>query len=376
MRDFTVRLMQVLAIIAAVLSALTACKPSPEKTTEVPAAVVVDHGQWRVPEDSPLRPRLTLASVEEKEAPHAFLLPATVEGNPAHVVNILPPLSGKVIDLKVGLGDHVVSGQVLAVISSGDLDQAYADDDKARDALDLAKKTRDREQELKKAGTAAIKDTEAAESAYTQALFEFKRAEERLKSLGGSPGLKESDRQMTITAPTSGSVTSLSVAPGTYVNDVTAAIMVIANLDSVWVTANVPENNVSAIAIGQQVDISLLAYPEQVFHGIVSSINAVLEPDTRREKVRIAIDNADGKFKPNMFANVTFHLPQPKAIFVPQSALLMNNDSVAVFVETGDWVFERRMVELGDDENSEVRILKGLAAGDKVIVKGGVLIND
>jgi cobalt-zinc-cadmium efflux system membrane fusion protein len=138
----------------------------------------------------------------------------------------------------------------------------------------------------------------------------------------------------------------------------------------------VPENNLGAIATGEKVDITLPAYPGQVFHGTVSFINAVLDPDTRRDKVRIAIDNADGSFKPNMFANVTFHLPEPEAVLVPQSALLMNNDSVTVFVEVGDWTFERRTVELGDDEGDDARVLKGLKPGDRVIVKGGVLIND
>lgn len=376
MRNLAAQRLSQILIIFITLMTINGCKRSTEKTEAVPTAVVVDHGQWHVPEQSPLRSRLIIEPVEEKDVFHALVLPATVEANPAHMVNILPPLTGRVVELRVGLGDHVISGQVLAVIASGDLEQAYADDDKARDTLDLAKKTLEREQGLKKAGAAPDKDIEAAESEYTQALSEFNRAEARLKSLGGSPDSKGSSRQMTITAPTGGSITALSVSQGTYVNDLTAAIMTISNLDSVWVTANVPENNVGSVTTGQQVDITLPAYPGKVFHGTVSFINAVLEPDTRRDKVRIAIDNTDGSFKPNMFANVTFHLSEPKAVLVPQSALLMNNDSITVFVEVSDWTFERRTVELGDDEGDNARVIKGLQAGDKVIVKGGVLIND
>ena len=115
--------------------------------------------------------------------------------------------------------------------------------------------------------------------------------------------------------------------------------MTIANLDSVWVTANVPEIDIANIAKGQSVNVSFAAYPGQVFHGTVAFVSDVVEPDTRRNKVRIAFSNPGGKFKPNMFAKVSFNIPQKSAVFVPNSALLMDNDSTVVFVETAPWTF-------------------------------------
>jgi cobalt-zinc-cadmium efflux system membrane fusion protein len=88
------------------------------------------------------------------------------------------------------------------------------------------------------------------------------------------------------------------------------------------------------------------------------------------------VPNADGALKSNMFATATFQVPQPKALLVPQSALLMNNDSVTVFVEVSPWAFARRTVELGQDEGGDARILNGLRPGERVVVAGGVLIND
>jgi len=181
---------------------------------------------------------------------------------------------------------------------------------------------------------------------------------------------------MQVTAPATGYVTALSISPGVYVNDATAAMMTIANLDSVWITANVPENDVGLVAKGQQVDATLAAYPNEVFHGRVSFVSPVLQADTRRDMVRIAIANVDGRLKPNMFANASFNIPQPAQVFVPESALLMNNDSTTVFVEVSPWAFERRTVELSYDETSGARVVKGLKVGDRVIVKGGVLLND
>ena len=92
--------------------------------------------------------------------------------------------------------------------------------------------------------------------------------------------------------------------------------------------------------------------------------------------VRMIFDNPDGHLIPNMYADVSFQVPQPPAVLVPQSALLMNNDSTTVFVETAPWTFTRRTVDLSYDEGSQVRVVSGLKAGDRVIVKGGVLIND
>ncbi len=165
-------------------------------------------------------------------------------------------------------------------------------------------------------------------------------------------------------------------APGAFVNDVTASLMTFANLDSVWVTANVPETDIADIAKGQSVDVSFAAYPGQVFHGTVAFVSDVVEPDTHRNKVRIAFSNPGGKFKPNMFANASFNIPQKSSVFVPNSALLMNNDSTIVFVEVAPWTFVKRRVLPGYGEGEGARIDQGLNPGDRIIVKGGVLLND
>ncbi|MGC1549035.1 MAG: efflux RND transporter periplasmic adaptor subunit [Rhodanobacter sp.] len=362
------------AIVLA-LSVAACSNGASDATPDVPA-VVADHGLLRVPEKSPLRSELVVQAVEMRDVPHALIFPATVEANPAHTANVLSPLTGKVVELKVGLGDHVTRGQLLAVIDSGDFAQAYADVDKARDALDLAKKSLDRAHGVQQAGGNAVKDLQAAQSGYNQALAEFNRAQTRLTAVGGASESHAAARTMQITAPATGYVTALSVSPGVYVNDATAAMMTIANLDSVWITANVSESDVGLVAKGQSVDATLAAYPNEVFHGEVSFVSPVLQPDTRRDMVRVAVANTDGRLKPNMFANASFKIPQPAQVFVPESALLMNNDNTTVFVEVSPWTFERRTVELSYDETAGARVVKGLKAGDRVIVKGGVLLND
>ncbi len=105
-------------------------------------------------------------------------------------------------------------------------------------------------------------------------------------------------------------------------------------------------------------------------------VSDVIEPDTRRNKVRIEFKNPDKALKPNMFATVTFVAPPVTRITVPNSALLMTNDRTSVFVEVESWAFERRNVEIGYQEGTEAAIRSGLSPGDRVVVKGAVRLND
>jgi cobalt-zinc-cadmium efflux system membrane fusion protein len=179
-----------------------------------------------------------------------------------------------------------------------------------------------------------------------------------------------------VKAPVSGSIIDLQVAPGAFLNDATAAIMTIANLDSIWVTANVPEKDISYVFAGQTVNVTFRSYPDDVFNGKVLFVSDVVEPDTRRNKVRIAFDNPDKILKPNMFADATFVAPSASRLIVPTSALLMTNDRTSVFVEVSDWAFERRDVEIAYQEGATVAIKTGIRPGERVVVKGGVRLND
>jgi cobalt-zinc-cadmium efflux system membrane fusion protein len=341
--------------------------------------VTVQGDKLFIPAESPLRKRLIVAAVSTATPAHAIDMPGIVEADPAATVNILPPLTGRLIELKVKLGDAVKAGQVVAVISSGDLAQAYSDADKARDALDLARRALDRGVSVNSAGANATKDLEQIKSNYNQALAEFNRAEDRLKTLGVSNDVTTKDaksRLLTITTPVAGTITALNNGTGSYINDPTVAIMTVANLDHVWVTANVPEDLVSGLHAGQSAEVTLDAYPGKIWQGKVSTVSAVIEPDTHRNKARINFNNADGRLKPNMYASVKLAMTQAGKLMVPSSALLMNNDSVTVFVETTPWTFARHTVTIGSEDGDHVSVLSGLNASDRVIVSGGVLIND
>src|SRR6516164_7646605 len=307
--------------------------------------LVRDGSRIVVPEGSPLRSKLTIGAVAQKQIERKLQLPAIVEADPARTVKVLPPVAGRLIDLKVQLGERVERGQELAVIDSSDLAQAYADDEKARSALRLTKQTLDRAVALEKYSAGAVKDRQQAESDHTQAEAEFERAQSRLRAIGVSADPKEAGRVLSLKAPVSGSVIDLQVARGAFLNDPTAAIMTIANLG-------------------------------EVFKGRVLFVSDILDPDTRRIKVRIAFQNPDMRLKPNMFATATFMTPKRMVPVVPTTAVVLRNEADEVFVEVAPWTFEARPVEIDFQQGDDAVIGHGLQAGERVVVKGAVLLND
>jgi cobalt-zinc-cadmium efflux system membrane fusion protein len=152
--------------------------------------------------------------------------------------------------------------------------------------------------------------------------------------------------------------------------------MTVADLSSVWVTANVPEKDTSLIAKEQSVDVVLAAYPGEIFKGQVLFVSNVLDTDTRRTKVRIAFQNPRMQFKPGMFANAMFYGPKQMVPIVPTTALVLKDDANQIYVEVTPWSFEARPVEIGFQQGDDAVIQSGLKTGDRVVMKGGVLLND
>jgi cobalt-zinc-cadmium efflux system membrane fusion protein len=348
----------------------------PGKGLEAPELMVRQGNKILVPEGSALRDRLSVMPAAAQAVSAKLVLPGVVESDPARTAAVLTPLGGRVIALKVALGDRVARGQVLAVVDSPDLGQAYADDDKAADSVGLTEKNLGRQEAQNKLGTASDRDLDQARSDHAQAVAEYTRTHARLKTLGVPLGNGASSRLLTVTAPVGGSVTALAVAPGNMINDPTQPLMTIADLSTVWITALVPEKDVASVSKNQDAEVSLTAYPDRVLHGRVLFVSAVIEPDSRRNKLRIAFANQDYALKPNMFAAVTLMGPAHSQVVLPSSALLMNNDRTSVFVATAPWTFERRTVDTQLEEGPSVAIRSGVEAGEQVVVKGGILLND
>lgn len=355
-------------------SMLAGCNAkAPMQPTESPA-FIVQGNRVVVPAGSSLRTRLALAAVTDADIAQQIAAPAMVEADPAGQSRILTPLAGRIVRLGVRLGDPVRAGQVLAELASPDMSSALADEARAQSQLRLTIAARDRAMGVKAIGGAADKDVQQAQADYAAAKAEAARTGARLRQLGASAAGRGGS--LVLTAPSSGVVTDLAAAPGAFWTDPTAPLMTVANIGTVWVTANVAESDLGSIRLGQAVGIAFAAYPGEIVAGRVQSIAPLLDPDTRRAKVRIALSNPAGRFKPGMFATVRFTAPTKTAPTVPTTALLLKDDATTVYVEVAPWTFERRIVDTGPDEAGRTTIPHGLVAGQRVIAKGGVLLDD
>jgi cobalt-zinc-cadmium efflux system membrane fusion protein len=105
-------------------------------------------------------------------------------------------------------------------------------------------------------------------------------------------------------------------------------------------------------------------------------VSDVLDADTRRTKVRIAFDNSDRRLRPGMFATSSFHAASQKLLVVPTSALLLKDDVTQVYVETAPWTFEARTVDVAFQQGDEALLSGGVKPGERIVVKGGVLLGD
>ncbi|MBV8036550.1 efflux RND transporter periplasmic adaptor subunit [Roseateles sp.] len=356
---------------------LAGCSPADptDGAASAPTSAVQREGALAVvPPASPLRKSLVVETAQNGIVEQPISAPGSVEALPDHLVKITSPVTGRVERLHRALGDAVRKGDALFTLDSSDLSTAYGDAAKARASLQQAGRDLERQKLLLDADIAARKDFEAAQLAYNQAESDAQVTQARLAQLGASNA--SARRQFVLRSPINGRVIDMSGAQGGYWNDITAPLMTVADLSTVAVTAAVAEKDLAAVFVGQKARILLNAYPGEPINGEVRYVGEVLDVDTRTVKVRLLLDNHEGKLRPGMFAKVVFSGASHPAILVPATAVLQSGLFTRVFVEKAPFKFEARQVTVGASMGDRVEILSGLKAGERIVVKEGVLLND
>ena len=319
------------------------------------------------------------------------------------MASIGPVHEGRIVNLYAGQGSVVKKGQKLADLESADIDQAEADYLKAladyenatrtsAAEIKFAQATYDRTKMLYEKTITAGKNLQQAEhdlevakaaaaSSIAGAKVAVSNARRHLLILGlkdstidqlvSKPNLASS--VFSLNAPISGIVVERNATIGATVGS-DANLFKIIDLSSVWIDANVFEKDLARVRRGQEVKVTVPAFPGVTFSGRVILISSVVNPDTRAVQVRTEVPNPGGSLKPDMFANVEIITDaHGAAISIPQSALLDDGGKTVVFVATGNG-YEKRAVTAGIQSNDRVEILDGLQAGDKVVVKGNYLL--
>jgi cobalt-zinc-cadmium efflux system membrane fusion protein len=390
---FCQKIVHKLFILLLIIAAFGACKRSAETTSTSPAQKTEQSSQNQAIETE------TVAL-----SPIAAIIPATgkilVPEN--QMANIGPVHDGRIVRLYAGQGSNVKKGQKLADLESADIDEAeadylkaLADYDNARKTsaaeLKLAQATYDRTKMLYEKTITAQKNLQAAEhdlevakasgeSSVAGAKATLTSARRHLLILG----LKDSDIDalanktslaavFSLNSPIAGTVIERNGTIGATVSSDTNLFKII-DISRVWIDANVFEKDLERVRGGQEVKVSVPAFPGASFSGRVILVNSVVDPDTRTVKVRTEVPNADGRLKPEMFANVQIITDLHKTTTsIPQSALLNDGDKTVVFIAEGSG-YKKQQVSVGLQSNDRVEIVSGLNAGDKVVVKGNYLL--
>lgn len=178
---------------------------------------------------------------------------------------------------------------------------------------------------------------------------------------------------MTLSAPVSGFIDSLEVRNGMALA-MGQTLVTIKGISPIWLEASVPEAQIAGIKRGMKVEATFVAYP-QIVSGKVIDILPTLDSTSRTIKVRIELPNREGLLKPGMFASVKFSNNPQSNLVIPEQAVIRTGTRNVVIVGHEQGRFEPVVVQLGQSDGNKIAILKGLKAGQKVVISGQFLID-
>jgi RND family efflux transporter MFP subunit len=258
--------------------------------------------------------------------------------------------------------DYVHEGQPLFTIYSPDLvttEKEYL----------LARENQLKLKQSSVAGVAASADTLV--SAARERLQQWEVPQSEIAKLE-STGKPITD--LTINSPVSGYVTERNVLPNMYVQP-ESKLYAVAGLSTIWVYAQVFQTDIGRIKPGDAATITVDSYPGKTFKGRVDSILPQVDMNTRTARVRLVFPNPGLLLKPGMFVNVELKAPAGKGVTLPASAVFHSGTRNLVFVNQGEGRFEPREVDLGSRVGDDVLVLKGIKAGESVVISANFLID-
>ncbi len=351
-------------------------QPSPSDSVAAPLAKTV-------PAPTPPQPRIETAVVELSPSHQSLTLSGKVAYGEDRYSKISSPLQGRVVEVRAHLGDRVKAGDVLLIVDSPDIAQAYSEYVKEDSELQYASRAQDLAKDLYENKAMPLKDLKQAENELVKARAEFRRAKERLLSLRVPPDelTKPLDKQkitsrFEMKSPLTGVVVERAVTPGQSVGgDPTQVLFTVADLDMLQVLADLYERDLALVKEGQFAKVTVEAYPGVDFPATLAAIGDVVDPATRTIKVRAWVNNDPHKLKPEMFARL--HLDVGDAtpfIAVPREAVLESDGKQFVYVVEEPNRYVKREVKVSNISTDQVRVLEGLARGQRIVTKGAVLI--
>ena len=294
-----------------------------------------------------------ILSNQERE----LILTGKVEYDPDKVIHYVPLISGIADKTYFSLGDRVSKGQTMLHIRSSELSSLQSELVIARRNLQSAE--------------AMYEDRLIPEKELIEARSTYEKLQADLSLYGENMG----GGIFSILAPMSGYVVHKNISGGSTVSADGEPVFIIADLSTVWITANVYASNLLAVGEGMAVEITTLSYPNEVFYGKINSLSQVFDPEEKVLKARIIMNNKDLKLKPEMSMLVKVKNKTPhKLIAIPSDALIFDDNQYFAVVKEESGNFVIRNVLLQGHHNHTSYILSGLAEGECVVIENQLLI--
>jgi cobalt-zinc-cadmium efflux system membrane fusion protein len=332
------------------------------------------------------RAGLKIETVGEQSSAQAagLMTTGTVQANTYKETPVISLVGGIVRGVNGELGQNVKRGQKVAVVFSNELADALSRYLAAVAALDEHHRHHLRTMKLVEIGAASRQDLETANTQYREAETNVANLRQKLLLLGLSPQRIDSlnstsqiSSEVTVTAPSSGTVTSRSVNPGEVI-EANKELMRVTDLSSVWVVGQVYEKDLATIRVGSGANVTSDAYPDRVFRGRVSYVDPKIDTATRTAQVRIELANPGQMFKIGMYVNVAFAAlgaAEKTMPVVPKNAVQTIGNQQFVFVATDKPTeFALRPIRLGPETNGFYPVLEGVSVGDRIVTEASFLL--
>lgn len=320
-----------------------------------------------------------VVAVQPQKLTRTLRLTGAVAYNAFNTTPVITQVGGPVSQILVVPGQRVQQGQPMLEVRSPDYSQLLDSYLKARDIFRVADKNYERAKDLYQHNAIAERDLLQAESDRIQAQADLNAAEQAMKILGikNPEDLVKapSSAEIPLIAPIGGEVVERLVSPGQVLQAGQTQAFTISDMSTVWVLANIYQDDLSSVHVGDHVVVETSAYPES-FHGTISYISNALDPNTRTLQARIVVDNPGEKLKKDMYGTITVTAGMiANAIVVPDASVLRDDENQPfVYVATGSNQFGRRQVTIGQSQNGNTQILSGLAQGDRVVGDGSLFL--
>ena len=329
---------------------------------------------------------LKIGPVETRDFEVVKTSVGTIDFNENLLVQVFSQYSGKIIKAFYNVGDDVKQGDVLFTIDSPDLLQAESTLLATAGVLELQKRTLARVTGLSKSGGMAQKDVDQATSDQQTAEGNFKAGKDAVRIFGKADAEIEQvlvnrklDSTLVVQSPISGRVVSRNAAPGFLTQPgVSPPPFQIADVSTMWMIANVIETDAPAYKLGQEVEVTVPAYPDKVFRGHVTNLGSSIDPNSHRQLVRSEIEDPEHLLRSGMFASFKIRVGAPvRSLAVPAAGLVREGDgTMTVWVTRDHRRFTKRTVTLGIQQNGWGQIVDGLKPDDTVVTDGAVFLSN